>query len=89
MRRLAVEWAPDTRVNAIAPGPVPTPLTEAALQHPVTGDLIRAYPIPLGRWGHVSDVARAVAWLSSDQASYITGATLFVDGGMTLYPRFV
>jgi glucose 1-dehydrogenase len=44
---------------------------------------------PLGRWGHVADIARAAAWLASDQASYVTGATLFVDGGMTLYPRFV
>ena len=45
--------------------------------------------IPLGRWGHVTDIAHAVAWLASEQASYVTGATLFVDGGMTLYPRFV
>jgi NAD(P)-dependent dehydrogenase (short-subunit alcohol dehydrogenase family) len=45
--------------------------------------------IPLGRWGHVQDIARAVAWLASEQASYVTGATLFVDGGMTLYPKFV
>ncbi|HMH47824.1 MAG TPA: SDR family oxidoreductase [Solirubrobacteraceae bacterium] len=45
--------------------------------------------MPLGRWGHVADIARAVAWLASEQASYVTGATLFVDGGMTLYPRFI
>ena len=44
--------------------------------------------VPLNRWGHVRDIAQAVAWLASDQASYVTGATLFVDGGMTLYPRF-
>jgi glucose 1-dehydrogenase len=45
--------------------------------------------IPLGRWGEVDDVARAVAWVASDQAEYVVGSTLFVDGGMTLYPRFV
>jgi NAD(P)-dependent dehydrogenase (short-subunit alcohol dehydrogenase family) len=46
-------------------------------------------PLPLGRWGKVSDVARAVAWVASDQAQYVVGTTLFVDGGMTLYPKFV
>jgi glucose 1-dehydrogenase len=45
--------------------------------------------IPLGRLGQVEDVAQAIAWAASDQASYVTGTTLFVDGGMTLYPRFV
>ena len=45
--------------------------------------------IPLGRWGKVPDVAQAIAWVASAQASYVTGTTLFVDGGMTLYPKFV
>lgn len=48
-----------------------------------------AAEIPLGRWGKVDDVAAAVAWLASDQAAYVTGTTVFVDGGMTLYPNFV
>jgi len=43
----------------------------------------------LGRWGEVGDVARAVAWAASDQAEYVVGTTIFVDGGMTLYPNFV
>jgi glucose 1-dehydrogenase len=43
----------------------------------------------MGRWGHVQDIAHAVAWLASEQASYVTGSTLFVDGGMTAYPRFI
>ena len=45
--------------------------------------------MPLGRWGEVQDVARAVAWVASEEASYVTGTTLFVDGGMTAYPKFV
>jgi glucose 1-dehydrogenase len=45
--------------------------------------------IPLGRWGEVGEVARAIAWAASEQAGYVVGSTLFVDGGMTLYPRFV
>jgi glucose 1-dehydrogenase len=42
--------------------------------------------IPLGRWAEAVEIARAVAWLASDQAGYVVGTTLFVDGGMTLYP---
>jgi NAD(P)-dependent dehydrogenase (short-subunit alcohol dehydrogenase family) len=81
VRRLAVEWAPALRVNAVAPGPVLTPLTEAALQHPVTGDLIRQYPIPLDRWGEKDEIANAVWYLLSPDASWTTGAVLFADGG--------
>jgi NAD(P)-dependent dehydrogenase (short-subunit alcohol dehydrogenase family) len=81
VRRFAVAWAPDVRVNAVAPGPVLTPLTEAALQHPVTGDLIRQYPIPLGRWGEPEEIAAAVWFLLSPDAAWITGNVVFVDGG--------
>jgi NAD(P)-dependent dehydrogenase (short-subunit alcohol dehydrogenase family) len=81
VRRLAVEWAPGVRVNAVAPGPVLTPLTEAALQHPVTGDLIRQYPIPLDRWGEKREIANAVWFLLSRESSWTTGAVLFADGG--------
>lgn len=81
VRQLAVEWAPALRVNAVAPGPVLTPLTEAALQHPVTGDLIRQYPIPLDRWGGKDEIAEAVWFLLSPQSSWTTGSLLFVDGG--------
>lgn len=81
VRRYAVAWAPDVRVNAVAPGPVLTPLTEAALKHPVTGDLIRQYPIPLGRWGEPEEIAAAVWFLLSPDSAWITGNVLFVDGG--------
>jgi NAD(P)-dependent dehydrogenase (short-subunit alcohol dehydrogenase family) len=81
VRRLAVQWAPAVRVNAVAPGPVLTALTKAALEHPVTGDLIRQYPVPLDRWGEPEEIAAAVWFLLSGDASWITGSVLFVDGG--------
>jgi NAD(P)-dependent dehydrogenase (short-subunit alcohol dehydrogenase family) len=81
VRRLAVDWAPRVRVNAVAPGPVLTALTKAALDHPVTGDLIRQYPVPLDRWGEPEEIAAAVWFLLSGDAAWITGAVLFVDGG--------
>jgi NAD(P)-dependent dehydrogenase (short-subunit alcohol dehydrogenase family) len=81
VRRLAVAWAPDVRVNAVAPGPVLTPLTQAALQHPVTGDLIRQFPIPLARWGEPEEIAAAVWFLLSPDSAWVTGSILFVDGG--------
>lgn len=81
VRRLAVEWAPTLRVNSVAPGPVLTGLTEEALQHPVTGDLIRGLPVPLDRWGEPDEIAAAVWFLLSNESSWTTGSTLFVDGG--------
>jgi NAD(P)-dependent dehydrogenase (short-subunit alcohol dehydrogenase family) len=81
VRRLAVEWAPGLRVNAVAPGPVLTSLTRAALEHPVTGDLIRAFPVPLDRWGEPAEIAEAVWFLLSPQSAWTTGTVLFVDGG--------
>src|SRR5260221_6311745 len=72
VRRLAVEWAPAVRINAVAPGPVLTALTEAALQHPVTGDLIRSFPVPLDRWGEKDEIAEAV-WYLLGAATWTTG----------------
>ena len=86
---IARELAPHgIRVVNIAPGAIATPINADVLADPKAREAVEL-EIPLGRWGEVSDVARAVAWVASEQASYVTGSTLFVDGGMTLYPRFV
>jgi 3alpha-hydroxysteroid 3-dehydrogenase len=81
IRRRAPEWgAVGVRLNAVAPGPVLTPLTEQALQHPLTGPAIREYPVPLGRWGEKDEIA-AAAWFLLDTPSWVHGTVLFVDGG--------
>ena len=86
LESIAKELAPHRiRVAAVAPGAIATPINREILDDP---DALAALEkqIPMARMGEVDEVARAVAWLASDQASYITGATLLVDGGMTLYP---
>jgi NAD(P)-dependent dehydrogenase (short-subunit alcohol dehydrogenase family) len=84
-RALAVECAPDrVRVNAVAPGIIETPLTRDMLATPGVRDWVLERT-PLGRVGQPEDVASAVVFLGSDKASWITGATLFVDGGWTVY----
>jgi glucose 1-dehydrogenase len=87
-RSLAQEVAADgIRVNAIAPGAIRTPINKEAWDtDEALTKLLRL--IPYGRIGEPADVARAVVWLASDEADYITGTTLFVDGGMSLYPEF-
>ena len=85
---IAKELAPlGIRVVNVAPGAIDTPINKDVLANREESAAVLC-EIPLGRWGHVDDIARAVAWLASEQASYVTGATLFVDGGMTLYPKF-
>lgn len=88
VRTLAQEVAADRiRVNAIAPGAIRTPINEDAWGTPEALEkLLRL--VPYGRIGEPEDVARAAVWLASDEADYVTGTTLFVDGGMTLYPDF-
>jgi glucose 1-dehydrogenase len=86
---VAKELAPHgIRVVSIAPGAIATPINRDVLENPDERRKVEN-EIPLGRWGEVSDVANAVAWVASDQAQYVVGATIFVDGGMTLYPNFV
>ncbi|MEO6363192.1 MAG: glucose 1-dehydrogenase [Caldimonas sp.] len=75
------------RVNGIAPGAIKTPINESAWSSPEALEKLLKL-IPYGRIGEPDDIARAAVWLASDDADYVTGTTLFVDGGMTLYPAF-
>lgn len=79
MKALAVELAPEVRVNSVLPGGVRTPMTEAMFNDPITAErLTRDYPLGVG---FPSDVTNAVAFLLSDKARWITGHQLVVDGG--------
>jgi glucose 1-dehydrogenase len=88
MKTIAQEFAPKKiRINSIAPGAIATPINHDAwdtTEH--LQKLLRL--IPQKRVGQVEDIGKAVVWLSSDDADYVNGTTLFVDGGMTLYPGF-
>ena len=86
---IARELAPHgIRVVAVAPGAIETPINRDVLADAqVKAQVLEE--ISLGRWGTVDDVARVVAWVASDQADYVVGSTIFVDGGMVLYEGFV
>jgi meso-butanediol dehydrogenase/(S,S)-butanediol dehydrogenase/diacetyl reductase len=81
-RAAALEYAREgVRVNAVCPGPIETPLSASLVRHRRVGpELARA--IPMGRIGRADEVAAAAAFLASDDASYVTGAMLVVDGGL-------
>ena len=88
MKSIAQEVAPwRIRVNSISPGAVRTPINEEAWS---TRDAYNALMtlVPYKRIGEPADIGRAAVWLASDDSDYITGATIYVDGGMTLYPGF-
>ncbi len=88
MRSIAQEVAPlRIRANAIAPGAIRTPINRVAWGTPEAYNKLMEL-VPYLRIGEPDDIARAAAWLVSDAADYITGATLYIDGGMTLYPGF-
>jgi glucose 1-dehydrogenase len=75
------------RVNSISPGAIKTPINRMAWESPeAEAGLLEL--IPYGRVGNVEDIAHAAVWLASDLSDYVTGATLYIDGGMTLYPGF-
>ena len=89
MKSIAQELGPEKiRVNSICPGAVQTPINTEAWSTPeALASLMKL--IPLKRIGTPEDIARMAVWLASDEADYIHGASLFVDGGMALYPGFV
>jgi glucose 1-dehydrogenase len=88
MQSIAQEVAPHRiRVNSIAPGAIRTPINTAAWQTKQAYENLMAL-VPYKRIGEPIDIARAAVWLASDDSDYVVGATLFVDGGMTLYPGF-
>jgi len=87
-RSLALEYAAkNIRVNAIGPGATITPINDAWINDAEAKAEVESN-IPMGRAGTSAEMAAAVAFLSSDEAAYITGQTLFIDGGLTLYPAF-
>ena len=87
MRTLAQEVSEQRiRINGIAPGAIRTAINRAATEGAAAQELLKL--IPYGRIGDVEDVANAVVWLASDASDYVVGSTLFIDGGMSLYPEF-
>jgi glucose 1-dehydrogenase len=88
MKSIAQEMAPlRIRVNAISPGAVRTPINMDAWSSREAYNSLMSL-IPYRRIGEPSDIGRAAVWLASDESDYVTGATIYVDGGMTLYPGF-
>lgn len=86
---LALEYAPrGIRVNAIGPGAIDTPINKEKMSDPEKKAALEKM-IPMGYAGEPNVVSSAAAWLASSESSYVTGITLFVDGGMTLYPSFM
>jgi glucose 1-dehydrogenase len=88
METIAQEFAPKkVRVNSIGPGAIKTPINHSAWATPDAETKLLQL-IPYGRVGVVEDIGAAAVWLASDDSDYVNGVTLFVDGGMTLFPGF-
>jgi glucose 1-dehydrogenase len=87
-RTLALEYAGyNIRVNGIGPGATITPINRAWIDDPAKKEQVESH-IPLGRAGTADEMGGVACFLASDDAAYITGQTVFVDGGLTLYPSF-
>ncbi len=88
MKSMAQELAPHKiRVNSIGPGAIKTPINKNAWDTPEAEESLLNL-IPYNRVGEPIDIGKAAVWLASDESEYVHGVTLFVDGGMTLYPGF-
>jgi glucose 1-dehydrogenase len=87
-RTLALEYAAEgIRVNGIGPGATITPINRAWVDDPVKAEMVTAH-IPMRRAGTADEMAGVACFLASDDAAYVTGQTLFVDGGLTLFADF-
>lgn len=88
MKSMAQELAPKKiRVNSIGPGAIQTPINRQAWEtEEALSKLLKL--IPYGRIGQPEDIAKVAVWLASDESDYLTGTTIFADGGMLLYPGF-
>jgi len=87
-RTLALEYAGDgIRVNGIGPGATVTPINRAWIDDPVKREQVESH-IPMRRAGTADEMGAVACFLASDYAAYITGQTIFVDGGLTLFPSF-
>jgi len=81
-RQMAIEWAPRVRVNCVCPGVIETPMTAPLRQDPAwSAAVLKRYP--LGRFGQPEEIAAAILYLASDEAAFVTGVALPVDGGYT------
>ncbi|HEV2076026.1 MAG TPA: glucose 1-dehydrogenase [Thermoleophilaceae bacterium] len=86
---IARELAPHgIRVVSVGPGAILTPINQELVDDPEKRREVEEQ-VPWGRLGEPEEIAAAISWLAGPEAEYVTGSTLFVDGGMTLYPRFV
>jgi glucose 1-dehydrogenase len=88
MKSMAQELAPKKiRVNSIGPGAIQTPINKPAWDTPEALNKLLTL-IPYGRIGQPEDIGRVAVWLASDASDYVNGTTIFIDGGMLLYPGF-
>ena len=86
--KIAQEYAPHRiRVNSICPGAIRTPINKPAWETPEALESLMKL-VPYKRIGEPDDIGRVAVWLASDESDYVTGHSLYVDGGMLLYPGF-